>query len=117
MFRGSIASDLPQRLPFSFVFPVSIRARPPAMPIPAIPIFPFAQALHEADGRADEIEFGAKLIFQKALEAEMQRLLLIGEQEKGRRSGLGLSEIVDTHRTRLGRSAPLQIDIFLEPAI
>src|SRR3954471_12528847 len=107
MFRGSIAPNPLRRLLFS-IFPV---------PIPAIPILPFAQALHEADGRADEIEFGAKLIFQKALEAEMQRLLLIGEQEKGRRSGLGLSEIVDPHRTRLGRSAPLQIDIFLEPAI
>jgi hypothetical protein len=39
----------------------------------------FFQALREADGRADEIEFLAELILQEALVAEMQRLQLIRE--------------------------------------
>jgi hypothetical protein len=39
----------------------------------------FFQALGEANGRADEVEFFAELIFKKTLVAEMQRLELIGE--------------------------------------
>src|ERR1700735_717257 len=40
---------------------------------------PFFQALSETDGRADEVEFLAKLIFEETLIAEMQRLKLVGE--------------------------------------
>ena len=39
-------------------------------------------ALQEADGRAQEIESLAQLIFEEALVAEMQALGLIGEQNK-----------------------------------
>ena len=39
----------------------------------------FAQALDEADRGADEMKFLAQLIFEEALEAEVQRLVLIGE--------------------------------------
>ena len=48
-------------------------------------LFAFAEALDEADGGADEIEFGAQLIFEKPLVAEVQRRFLIGEDQKCRR--------------------------------
>ena len=35
-----------------------------------------AEALNEADGCADKLEFGAKLIFEEAFVAEMQRRFL-----------------------------------------
>jgi len=42
----------------------------------------FAKTLDEADGRADKIEFGAKLVFEEALIAEVERFFLIGEDEE-----------------------------------
>src|SRR5580704_2977996 len=41
------------------------------------------QALVEADGSADEVESGAEAIFEEALVAEVQRLGLVGEEDKG----------------------------------
>src|SRR6266404_7026951 len=78
---------------------------------------PLAQALHKAHWRPGEIEFRSELIFQKALEAEVQRLLLIGEDEKRRRRRFRLRDVVDAHRARFRRGAALQIDVFFEPAI
>jgi hypothetical protein len=75
--------------------------------------FALAQALDEANGGAGEIELGAELIFEEALEAEVQRRLLVGEQKKCGRRCLGLSDVVDTDWARLGRTAALQINIFL----
>ena len=62
----------------------------------------FAEALDEADRCAGEIEFSAKLIFEKALEAEMERLLLIGEKEENGRSDFGLRDVLDAIRARFG---------------
>src|SRR5260370_28137615 len=78
---------------------------------------PLAQALHKAHWRPGEIEFRSELIFQKALEAEVQLLLLIGEDEKRRRRSFSLRDVVDAHRPRFRRGAPLQIYVFFEPAI
>src|ERR1700738_2036604 len=77
----------------------------------------FAEALHKSNGRSGEVELGAQLIFQEALEAEVQRRLLVGEQKKCGRRRFGLGDVVDAYRARLGRAAALQIDFFLEPAI
>src|SRR6266849_613511 len=43
------------------------------------------QSLNEAKRRAIEIPLGAQLIFQEALEIEMQRLFLVGEEQENRR--------------------------------
>src|SRR5258708_8006849 len=77
----------------------------------------FPEALHKAHGRSGEVELGAQLVFQEALEAEVQRRLLVGEQKKRGRRRFGLGDVVDAHGTRLRRAAALQIDVFLEPPI
>src|SRR4029077_19036476 len=77
----------------------------------------FAEALDEAHRRAREVELRAKLIFEEALVAEMQRRFLVREDQERRRRGLCLGDVVDAHGARLGRAAALQIDILSEPAI
>jgi len=76
-----------------------------------------AETLYEAHRRARKIKFGAQLIFEEALVAEMQRGLLVGEKKECGRRRFCLRDVVDAHRASLGRAAALQIDIFLEPAI
>src|ERR1700684_1122193 len=68
------------------------------------------QALGEADGCADEIEFLAQLILQETLIAEMQRFKLVGEEHEGRRRRGGLSDIENLHFAAGGRGATGQID-------
>ena len=77
----------------------------------------FAEALDEANGRAGEIEFGAQLVFEEPFVAEVQRSFLIGENEESRRRGFRLRDVVDTHGTRLGRGAALEIDVLLQPVV
>src|SRR6266849_5548863 len=77
----------------------------------------FAEALDEAHWRSGEIEFFAQLVLQKALEAEVQGRLLVGEEKKRGWRRFCLRDVVDTHGARLWRAAALQIDVFLEPAI
>src|SRR6266849_5629605 len=55
------------------------------------------QSLNEAKRRAIEIPLGAQLIFQEALEIEMQRLFLVGEEQENRRGYLRLGHIVNAH--------------------
>src|SRR4029077_8508901 len=76
-----------------------------------------AEALDEANRRSGEIEFLAQLVLQEALEAEVQRRLLVGEEKKCGRRSLCLRDVVDTHGACLGSAAALQVDVFLEPAI
>src|SRR5260370_7565517 len=77
----------------------------------------FAQALDEADWRADKIEFGAKLVLEETLVAEVQRCLLVREKKECRRRNLCLRDVVDPHGAGLRRSAALQVDFFLEPIV
>src|ERR1700686_4913654 len=74
-----------------------------------------AEALDEAHWRADEGELGAQLVFEEAFVAEVQRLLLVGEDEERGRRRLCLGDVVDAYRTRFRSGAALQIDLFLEP--
>src|SRR6202789_2259284 len=74
------------------------------------------QALGEADGRADEIEFLPQLILQETLIAEMQRFKLVGEEHEGRRRRGGLSDVENLHFAAGGRGAAGQIDL-REPTI
>ncbi len=67
-------------------------------------------------GAPCKIETFAQLIFQEPLIAEMQALGLIGEQNKCRRRGGGLRDVVNFHLARGGRSSAVQID-FGKPAI
>jgi len=76
----------------------------------------FAQTLDEADRAADEIELFAQLVFQEALEAEMQRRFLIGEKQESWRRGFRLRDVVNAHGARFRRRSALQIHC-LEPAI
>src|ERR1700734_2588159 len=55
------------------------------------------QALREANGRAGEVEFGAQLVFEEALIAEVQRLELISEKHKRGRRGSGLRDVKNLH--------------------
>src|SRR6266404_1894926 len=57
-----------------------------------------AQALHETHRRAGKSELGAELIFEEALEAEMKRGLLVGENKERGRRGFRLRDVVDAHR-------------------
>src|ERR1700682_5012833 len=76
-----------------------------------------AETLHEAHRRAAEIEFLAQLVLQETLETEMQRGLLVGEEQKCGRRGFCLRDVVNAHGARLGRAAALQVDVFFQPAI
>src|ERR1700682_2051972 len=76
-----------------------------------------AQALHEAHGCAAEIEFFSELVLQKALVAEVQGRLLVGEQKERRRRRFRLRYVVDAHGARLRRAAALQIHVLLQPAV
>jgi hypothetical protein len=67
------------------------------------------QALREANGRAGEVEFGAQLVFEEALIAEMQRLELIGEKHESRRRGSGLRDVEDFHLAAGGRGAFVEV--------
>src|SRR5437016_3001379 len=79
--------------------------------------FAFAEALDEADRCADESEFGAKLVFQEALVAEVQRRLLVGEKEERGRRDFRLCNVVNAHGASLRSGAALQVDFFLEPIV
>ncbi len=57
------------------------------------------------------------MILQETLEVEMQGLLLIAEEQKHRRRDFGLRHVVDAHRSSFGIRRPLQIHIFLQPAV
>ena len=65
------------------------------------------------NGGADEIEFVAQVIFEETLIAEVQRLLLIGEDQKGGRREFRLGDVVDAHRASFGRGAALQVHFVL----
>src|SRR5215469_10315960 len=84
---------------------------------PAGGLFALAQALHETDRRAGKIKFGAQLVFEKTLVAEVQRRFLIGEQEKGGRSGFGLRDVVDAHGAGFRRAPALEVDLPREPIV
>src|SRR5438552_12057396 len=76
-----------------------------------------AEALDEANRRAHKVELGAKLVFQEAQVAEVQRGLLVGEHEERGRGYFRLGDVVDAHRAGLRRGAALQVDFFLEPIV
>src|SRR5580658_7847126 len=76
----------------------------------------FFQALGEADGRAEEAEFLAELVFQKTLVAEMQRLKLVGEKNESGRRGAGLGDVENLHFAAGWRGAARQVH-FRDPAI
>src|SRR5271154_2889986 len=76
-----------------------------------------AQTLDEANRSTHEIPFGAKLIFEEAFEAEVQRFFLVGEQQENRRRYLGLGDVVDPDRPRLWIRSAIQVDVLFQPAI
>src|SRR5689334_1403193 len=76
-----------------------------------------AQTLDEANRSADKVKFGAKLVFQEALVAKMQRSFLIGEKQKRGRRDFRLGDVVNAHRASLRSGAALQVDFFLEPIV
>src|SRR5580704_6125856 len=79
--------------------------------------FGLAQALEKADGSTREVPFFANLVFQEALIAEVQRILLIGKNHERWRRSLRLRHVVNLHGPGLWRGPALQINFFLEPAI
>jgi len=84
---------------------------------PVFALLAFAHALDEADRRANVVELGAQLVFEEALIAEMQRLLLVGENEEGGWRDFRLRHVVDAHGASLRRGAALQVDFVLEPIV
>src|SRR5262249_40364658 len=88
-----------------------------ALAFVALGAIALAQPLHEAHRRSNEVELRAQLILQEALKAKVQRLPLIGEEEKCRRRGLGLRDVVNTHWPRFWRGGSPQVDIFFQPTI
>src|SRR5260370_40293593 len=77
----------------------------------------FTEALDEADRRANVVELGAQLVFEEALVAEVQRLFLVGENQKRGRRDFCLRHVVDAHGARLRRGATLEVDFFVEPIV
>src|SRR5260370_34858363 len=73
--------------------------------------------MQEKHGSGDEIEFGAELVFEEALVAEVQGNFLVGEEQKRGRRGFCLRDVVDAHGARLRRAAALEIDFLREPII
>src|ERR1035437_1422712 len=76
----------------------------------------FLQALEEANGRADEIKTLAELVLEEPLVTEMQALGLIGEQNKRRRRGGRLRNVVNFLFTGWGGWPAVQVH-FGEPAV
>src|SRR6266404_7628212 len=77
----------------------------------------FAEALDESDRRANIVELGAQLVFEEALVAEVQRLFLIGENQKRGRRDFCLRHIVNADGASFRRGAALQVDFLLEPIV
>src|SRR5438128_12438812 len=75
-----------------------------------------ARAVFDPDRRADEAESLANLIFQEALIGEVQLHGAIGEQDEGRRSRIGLSEVVDFHALADGNRGAFEVNV-LEEAV
>lgn len=75
-----------------------------------------AETLDKADGRAGELEAFTQLIFEEALKTEVQRLVLVGEENERRRRGRGLRDVIDFHLAAGRRCSALEIH-FGKPAI
>src|SRR6266404_1339149 len=82
----------------------------------SLPLALFLHALEEANRRAEEIKTLAQLVLEEPLIAEVQALRLICEQNKRRRRGGRLRDVVNFHLAGCRGCATVQID-FGKPAV
>ena len=73
-----------------------------------------ASAHFEPNWRALKTEGGANLIFEKALEGEVEFDVAVGEEDEGGGSDSGLGHIEDTNAFRHGDAGALEIDAIEE---
>jgi len=65
----------------------------------------------EPDGGSDEAEGLAHLVFQKALEAEVQLHIAVCEQDEGRRSDRRLRHVIDLYALVHRNRGALEVDV------
>src|SRR6185437_1435104 len=94
----------------------SIRLRSPPLLFLLRPQFHFPpRAVLDPDRRTNETEGLADLVFQKALVGKMQFHILVGEENKGRRSDLRLRHVEDANLLAIRDSSSLKIHALNEP--
>src|ERR1700683_325295 len=69
----------------------------------------FFYALEKANGRAGEVEGFPKPIFEEALVAEVQALILVREKNEGGRRSAGLRDVVNLDLARSRRGTTFEV--------
>ena len=68
----------------------------------------------EPDRRTDELEAVADLVSQKALVAEVQLNIAVGEEDERRRRNRSLSHVINADALVHGHRSPLEVDLIEE---